>query len=154
VGAREWQPTLTIDPGPYDAVIVCWGGRCVTVLGGSRQLPPRVGADEKPVKVPVKVRPPVTSRLMADQFLDIPVADALQLAPPEVSEQAGPDIPPEHFPVWYEGAGEEREPAVPTENRNTFVRAFAGTNYIDLDEHRDLFEQAQRAGADILIRFT
>jgi hypothetical protein len=154
IAGRGWQPSVAIDAGPYDAVIVCWSGRCVTVLGAPRNPGEKKAGEEKPVKVPIKVQPPVKARVAVDNVVEMAVADALELAPPEVGERAGVDVPEEHFPVWYEDQEVQREPAVPTENRRTLVRTFAGTNYLDLDEHQDLFQQAERAGADILIRFT
>jgi hypothetical protein len=61
------QPPIAIDPGPYQAVHVCWAGRCVTVLtsgeaGGSADH------DETPTIVhPQQVGLPVVSRFREDE---------------------------------------------------------------------------------------
>lgn len=146
----EWQPSITVDPGPYEAAIVGWGGFWLTVLAGPRR-PEKRGGEKPPVKIPRTTKPPVTARI------ELSVADALEQEP-GAGEVEGPfggrDVPPQHMPYWYEkGAGEEEE-AIPSTNPRTIVRTLEGTNTIDLDEHTDLIEQAQAMRAEILIRFT
>ncbi|MEJ7792244.1 MAG: hypothetical protein WKF65_09775 [Gaiellaceae bacterium] len=141
----DWQPSITVDPGPYEAAIVGWQGFWITVLAGPRRPEEKRGGEQRPIRIPRPTKPPVTARFERS------VADALAQEPPELEDFA--DIPPEHLPYWYEEGIREEEEAVPSRNERTIVRVFEGTNVIDLDKHADLIEQARAARAEILIRF-
>jgi hypothetical protein len=151
---------ITIDSGPYSAVVVCWRGRCVTVLGGTRapaegapgeERPVKVPGEERPVKVPTPVGPPTVARLQMS------VADALERAPGEgVPVGSGADIPEEHF-LWAPDEAEEERiavAAVPSENPQTIQITLEGANVVDLDRYQAVIDDAQRSGSSILIRFT
>jgi hypothetical protein len=142
-----WQPSITVDPGPYEAAIVEWAGLSFTILAGPRRPEEKRGGEQRPIRIPRPTKPPVTARLEGS------VADALA-ADTRALEGFTIDVPSEHMPYWYEEGMREESEAVPTANQRTVVRVFEGTNVIDLDEHADLIEQARRLRAEILIRFT
>jgi hypothetical protein len=139
---RQEQPPITIDPGPFRAVVLCWAGRCVTQLTGGGS-PAKTASTDPPIIVkPSPVGPPVVARLQMS------VADALGEEPPEVGE--GPDIPAEHMP-WDADLSEQRFPAVPTDNAITIQVTIRG-NIVDLDQHEDALAASLQTGQPLLFR--
>jgi hypothetical protein len=139
---RQQQPPITIDPGPFRAVVVCWAGRCVTLLTGGGS-PGKTASTDPPIIVkPSPVGPPVTARL------EMSVADALAEEPPAVGE--GPDVPPEHMP-WDADLSELRFAAVPTENAFTIQVTIRG-NIVDLDDHEEALSASLQSGHPLLFR--
>jgi hypothetical protein len=136
------QPPITIDPGPFRAVVLCWDGRCVTLLTGGGS-PGKTASTDPPIIVkPSPVGPPVTARL------DMSVVDALAEEPPTVGD--GPDIPAGHMP-WDADLSEERFAAVPTDNAYT-IQVTIRSNIVDLDAHEEALAASRRSGQPLLFR--
>jgi hypothetical protein len=141
-----WRPaqSIAIDPGPYSAVVVCWAGRCVTILVGSGTDTAKTASADPPVIfVPtIPIGPPVTSLIRA------PMTDALAEEPPEVGRAL-------EIPEGHDGRDvdlrQQSYAALPTDNERTIVVPVAG-NLIHLDQYKGILADAERDGVPVLFR--
>jgi len=139
---RQEQPPILIDPGSFRAVVLCWAGRCVTLLTGEGS-PGKTASKDPPVIVqPTPVGPPVTSRV------EMSVSEALAEEPPEIGD--GPDISEEYLP-WDADLSKQILAAVPTDNPYT-IQITIGGNIVDLDQHEDALAASRQTGQPLLIR--
>ena len=137
-GGRPAQ-SIAIDPGPYSAAVVCWAGRCVTILVGTATDTAKTASADPPVIfVPTPIGPPVTS------MIEAPMTDALAEEPPDVVRRL--EIPEEHI-VRDVDLGQQSYAALPTDNDRTIVVSIDG-NLINLDSYEDILA----AGTPVLFR--